>query len=408
MGMHTSRQWAPAVIAVCVVGLSAGQSAGALAPSFQGVGFVSGADASRAFGVSADSRAVVGVCEIPPPPGEVEGHIQDVGFLWTSDQGIRRLSAITQPPGGTWIIPEANGVASPAGVPVVVGGADTGSGTVAFRWTEAGGLVGLGSLTGGADDSSARAISADGGTVVGWAKASSLHSEAFRWTEASGMVGLGHLYPDDGHPSTANAVSADGSAVAGSSASPDGWQAFRWTEGTGMVGLGDLAGGDFWSEALAVSADGSVVVGWSESDSGREAFRWTEAEGMQAIGDGFRSAANGASADGSVIVGGSEGVLGGAFIWTEDVGAQSLQHVLVDDVGLDLTGWTLESATAISPDGLVIVGNGVNPDGSREAWVATIPEPGTLTMLVLGAFTLWCGHSKSASHGSLMAARKHG
>jgi hypothetical protein len=46
--------------------------------------------------------------------------------------------------------------------------------------------------------------------------------------------------------------------------------------------------------------------------------------------------------------------------------------------GLDLSGWVLDSATAISADGTVLVGT----DGSR-AWVAVVPEPATLWLLSL-------------------------
>jgi len=221
--------------------------------------------------------------------------------------------------------------------------------------------------------------------VVGYSRPAAGYREAFRWTEATGMVGLGHLPGADFLFSRAHALSADGSAVVGVSASAEGTQAFRWTEAAGMVGLGDLAGGDFWSEALAVSADGCVVVGWSESGSGREAFRWTESEGIIAMGGGFGSVAYGVSADGSVIVGGSEDVFGGAFIWNRGAGMRSLQELLVSDLGLDLTGWALEYATAVSADGLVIVGNGRNPNGQTEAWIAIIPEPATLALFALGA-----------------------
>jgi len=48
--------------------------------------------------------------------------------------------------------------------------------------------------------------------------------------------------------------------------------------------------------------------------------------------------------------------------------------VLTND-GLNLTGWTLLSPTAISADGNTIVGFGTEPGGSREAWIATVPSP---------------------------------
>ena len=62
---------------------------------------------------------------------------------------------------------------------------------------------------------------------------------------------------------------------------------------------------------------------------------------------------------------------------------RTLAEVLGLD-GIDLTGWTLVSANAISADGTTIVGVGINPAGATEAWVATIPEPGTAVLLGIG------------------------
>jgi hypothetical protein len=45
-----------------------------------------------------------------------------------------------------------------------------------------------------------------------------------------------------------------------------------------------------------------------------------------------------------------------------------LDKVLTHDFGVNLAGWKLEDVTAISHNGAVIVGNGVNPDGNDEAW----------------------------------------
>jgi hypothetical protein len=77
-----------------------------------------------------------------------------------------------------------------------------------------------------------------------------------------------------------------------------------------------------------------------------------------------------------------------AFIWDQTNGMRSLKDVLERSYGLDLTGWTLESATGISADGLNIVGYGKNPNGFTEAWIATIPEPATLLLLGLGTILL--------------------
>jgi hypothetical protein len=64
--------------------------------------------------------------------------------------------------------------------------------------------------------------------------------------------------------------------------------------------------------------------------------------------------------------------------------------VLEDDHGLDLTGWTLRLAKAISPDGTMIIGWGVDPDGNEAAFRAAVPlpEPGLGTGLAAGAVLL--------------------
>ncbi len=116
---------------------------------------------------------------------------------------------------------------------------------------------------------------------------------------------------------------------------------------TSFQGLGDLPGGSFRSEANGVSADGSTVVGQSNSASGYEAFIWDQGNGMR-----------------------------------------SLRDVLVSDLDLNLTGWTLTQVYGISDDGQTIVGWGINPSGDTEAWVATIPEPATLTLLAFGGLAL--------------------
>ncbi|MCH9023676.1 MAG: PEP-CTERM sorting domain-containing protein, partial [Planctomycetes bacterium] len=48
----------------------------------------------------------------------------------------------------------------------------------------------------------------------------------------------------------------------------------------------------------------------------------------------------------------------------------------------------LSQAKGISADGLTIVGWGRNPSGNSEAWIATIPEPATLSLLALGSLAL--------------------
>jgi hypothetical protein len=49
-----------------------------------------------------------------------------------------------------------------------------------------------------------------------------------------------------------------------------------------------------------------------------------------------------------------------------------LHEVLEQEYGLDLGDWVLTSANAISADGRTIAGEGLNPAGDLEAWVADL------------------------------------
>ena len=44
-------------------------------------------------------------------------------------------------------------------------------------------------------------------------------------------------------------------------------------------------------------------------------------------------------------------------------------------LGVDTTGWTLETAFAISPDGQWVVGTATTPGGDSEGFRAFLPEP---------------------------------
>ncbi len=360
-----------------VAGLTAFSSSALAAPIFQGLGDLpGGAFFSEVFlfgdAISDDGSVVVGRSK---SSGGFEA------FIWTSGGGMVGLG------GGTTRAHSVSGDGS-----VVVG---TIGGAEAFRWTSGTGVVGLGDLSGGIFDSQAHATTFDGSIIVGVGNSdhgSTFGFEAFRWTSGTGMVGLGDL--PGGNQSEAFGISGDGSVIVGIGAAIPGMaEAFRWTSGGGMVGLGDLPGGGFQSLAFHLSADGSVIVGEGNSDFGQEAFLWTESGGMMGLGDlsggSFFSQAFGVSGNGSIVVGMSATDLGlEAFIWDSVNGMRLLQDVLVADSGLDLTGWLLTSARGISIDGLTISGNGINPDGNTEAWVAslavTVPEPSTLTIFAFG------------------------
>jgi len=338
--------------------------AAARAISFQGIGFLPGAVSSGASGVSADGSVVVG-----GSAGEA--------FLWTATGGMVGLGG---PPGRSRT--SASGVSADGST--VVGSAEDPLGILrgdAFRWTSAGGIQALGVVGAPVAPAPIAAVSGDGSVVVGTTDSGVY--EAYVWTAGSGLMTLGPL-PGDTSTGAA-AVSDDGSIVAGWSADALSSEATLWTEATGLVGLGSVPGGSS-SGAYGISPDGAVVVGWAQNAAGiTEAARWTAATGMQALGSSpAYSIAFDASEDGSLVVGFVEGGAGGttAFIWDETLGMRSLQSTLTN-AGLDLTGWTLTSAEAISADGSTIVGSGIDPDGRFQGWVAVIPEPDT-GLLVLG------------------------
>jgi probable HAF family extracellular repeat protein len=138
-------------------------------------------------------------------------------------------------------------------------------------------------------------------------------SHAFLWSSNQGMVDLGDL-PGGANYSSAFAVSATGTVVAGVAGASLGPEAFRWTTATGMVGLGDLPGGAFSSEALAITADGNIVVGRSQGYDGETAFYWDSTGGMRTLAGFLKlrgaelpgwtlQAATGISSNGRVISG---------------------------------------------------------------------------------------------------------
>lgn len=134
--------------------------------------------------------------------------------------------------------------------------------------TPSGGLVG-----------EAGAVSADGQWAVGIG-GSTTSNEAWRWSQATGAVGLGSLGLS-GFPAPrgyATAIDADGSTIVGfdrgfgPATTGEGW---IWTEATGLISLDDYVAGLGLSVPnnlrlslpLGISADGKTIVGWGRSDT---------------------------------------------------------------------------------------------------------------------------------------------
>lgn len=262
----------------------------------------------------------------------------------------------------------------------------------------------LGFLPGG-QRSGATGVNGDGSTVVGWSEGGGGQNRAFRWTASGGMENLGTL---GDRSSGAVAISADGTKIGGNTHNGvfTTSRPFRWTAIGGMQDLGLLQGGSFAS-AFRMSADGSAITGFAdfhEVGGSREygIFRWSESLGMEFLGalglpfaERTETQPNAISASGEVIVGSAldaESGPGGfgryaAVYWTRATGLVDLNTYL-PTLGLDLGGYTLRSADAISADGSIIVGSGFAPDGSFTSWMVTgIPAPGVPVLLGIGALT---------------------
>src|SRR5262249_45212786 len=118
-----------------------------------------------------------------------------------------------------------------------------------------------------------------------------------------------------------------------STASPNVTHAFRWTQLSGMTDLG-MPPGTTGTVGLGISGDGGAVVGYASVPSALVATYWSNSTGMVVLRD----------------------------LW-------------VKSYGLDLRGWCLTRAYGISADGRVIVGEGTNPAGSSEGWIARLGAP---------------------------------
>jgi T5SS/PEP-CTERM-associated repeat protein/probable HAF family extracellular repeat protein len=174
-----------------------------------------GSFASVANGVSGDGSVVVGY-------GSSASGTE--AFRWTSVSGMTGLGDLA---GGSNI---SIATAASANGSVVVGQGNSAPGIEAFRWTLDGVMEGLGDLEGGNFQSSANGVSADGSVVVGYGS-STLGFQAFVWDVGNGMRDLkGVLVPSLGAAvngwtlSSARAVSADGRTIVGDGFNPAGFR----------------------------------------------------------------------------------------------------------------------------------------------------------------------------------------
>lgn len=326
---------------------------------------------SEAIDVSADGSIVIGQYWEPDGP-----FFRRRGFRWQAGSGMQDLGALN--PNAIEVAPLA---VSADGSKIVGWARGTSGFQRPFLWTAAGGMRELVEVPG--SDAVASGISDDGRTIAGYFLSGTY--QAFLWRDGS-VTPLGFLgaEPD----SFARAVCGPGHALVGSTQSAGG-RAFRWSATTGMQDLGALRP-DAPSYALDCSGDGAVVVGVSGDDKGLPPVRWDQT-GVRSLGTlgGNSGEAHGISTDGSIVVGaaGLPFVNGisefAAFTWTTATRKmEQLSRVLQasgvstpfchDPSTCPAGTWYLQLALAVSADGRVIVGTGVNPQDQFEAYRAVM------------------------------------
>lgn len=357
----------PLQFALCLA-LLAGAPRADAAPFFTGLGILPGATSSIVAEISGDGSTVVGsactgvgvACLDTREP-----------FRWTAAEG---MTALGNAPGATWAT--ATGVSWDGAI--VVGTSHAGPGqdtrfSEPYRWSATGGMVPLG-FAGGASG-----VSADGNVVVGALAPDAEHDarEAYRWTQDAGPVRLGFCCGV--FSSFAIAVSADGSLVFGQrDLEFDEEFAILWTA-PDVSAVIDLPGGETRSGAGDFSPSGLYATGLGSNaesccESWNEAFLYRTDTG-EYRGLAFFGRPHAVSDTGLVLVDGD--------LWDPVHGRRPVHQILAE-AGLDLTGWTITGASDISADGRTLVGTGTNSDGATEAWIAFVPEPGSLGLLALG------------------------
>lgn len=227
-------------------------------------------------------------------------------------------------------------------------------------------------------------ISGDGLTVVGsaWVEPNPNHSglttNACVWTEADGMINLGSLFSDINKGTRAQAANYDGSIVVGWQDFNGPWKSAVWRKDVN----GDYLPNEYLlldpngdpndennqlSEATAISADGNWIGGRSDWVTNGEPWIWSQETGvitlgtLAANGQGHVTAIN---HDGSIVIGYFQ--IGPwdpnvPFIWTTNGGLQNFNDFVTGTLGYDMGASPVYSPNAMSPNGNYITGWGYDP-----------------------------------------------
>jgi len=354
-----------------------GIAGSAVGQVFYEVGVAPGHEFSRVHAISADGRVAAGGSFLNVGAGSYPG------FTWTQ-QGRNDFGLDAGLPHET----TANALSQDGSV--VVGTAAASFETLrAYVYRGPGTLQTLGTL--GYQRSFGTGVSGDGSVVVGYVEAGpvpGIAGQPFRWTQSGGMQGLGYARPwhDYGE---ARGISRDGGTIVGWSRGASGVSnAFAWTEGAGMQVLPDLPGTTSGSLAYATNVTGDIIVGVSGAP--RNAVLWQNGQPISlGLIPGFTSMYPNAVDDlGNTIVGHLDPITGSdvAGIWTSSRGMERLADYLAFQGVPVPTGWQLWDCTSVSSDGQVFGGWGRSPSGVFQGFVAVVPAPAGAFVLLASLF----------------------
>jgi probable HAF family extracellular repeat protein len=333
--------------------------------TFTGIGTLPGYRDSGVSALSANGGVAVGEAYNAAGGGKA-------ALRWQAASGV---SAIGFLPGGTTSTATA---VSASGDRILVSGnvnIDGIQGSAMSVWSLAEGFLAVDPLA-SSTLCSASGLSGDGTVVVGVCLV--YGNTAFRWTRGVGTAALRQFGTGSNMQSAAVAISRDGGTVVGVG-HPVLTGAVAWAADGSAKVLGKLLD-DSRGFAAAVSDDGQVIVGTS-FDAGNvpHAFRWTESAGMTSLGEG-----NGVTSSHARTVSGNGALVGGcgstaagdvAVLWDAGHGMRILTDMLSSDHGTVVAGWTLSCISAMSTDGRVLAGYGINPQGRMEGWIVRLPAP---------------------------------
>ncbi|WP_432409953.1 T9SS type A sorting domain-containing protein [Rasiella sp. SM2506] len=302
------------------------------------------------------------------------GYDTQTHFLWDETTGFETIGGVVPAPG----IGGKTGI-SDNGLTIGASSLNTTSGLIELSmydvatqtWTPLGGLGG----DDGQEASSSHAISGDASTIVGLGyTAGDNLPHAIRWTDAEGVIDLGSTVA--GAYSRANATNLDGTVVGGWQDTATGFrQGAVWIDGVQQTI--ETANGDPIGPIETVSNDGVWAAGEGNFANNFQAYRWSEAAGVESIGPplspGHRGFTSGLNEDGSIAVGvyrpnGVPAIFGQGFIWTEATGIQNLNDYATS-LGIDTQGVTLAFPLDISADGSTIVGSGKDSNNNTVGFV---------------------------------------